>query len=130
MYFPVDEYLLSRYMIAIPRKRCPVRRVEFSSQERRRRSRISQLAHYRRILRGTLSVRKKMCGKPNCCCTRGELHLALYLVQSRNGKPRQLFVPKEWEERVRQAVHDYRELQKLVEELSEIEWKHIENREE
>jgi hypothetical protein len=31
---------------------------------------------------------------------------------------------------VRQAVEDYRELQKLVEELSEREWKHLEQRKE
>lgn len=56
--------------------------------------------------------------------------MALYLVQSQRGKLRQLFVPKQWEERVRQAVGDYQELQKLVEELSEIEWKRLKNREE
>jgi uncharacterized protein DUF6788 len=105
-------------------------RNEFPDAERRRRSRIAKLAHYSKVLRGTLSVRKNTCGKPNCCCTRGEPHIALYLVQSQKGKPRQLFIPKTWEQRVRQAVTDYQELQKLVEELSEIEWKHVENREE
>lgn len=107
-----------------------MRRVELAPEERRRRSRVAQLAHYGRLLRGTLSVRRKICGKPNCCCTRGEPHIALYLLQSHNGKRRQLFIPSTWEVRVRQAVADYQELQKLVEELSEIEWKHVENREE
>lgn len=106
-----------------------MRRVELTSAERGGRSRLSQLAHYSRLLRGTLSVRKNTCGKPNCRCARGEPHIALYLVQSRKGKPRQLFVPREWEERVRQAITDYQELQKLVEALSEIEWKRLENRE-
>jgi len=61
---------------------------------------------------------------------RGEPHIALYITQSHNGKPRQLFVPKAWEERVRQAVSDYLELQRLVEELSAIEWGHLEDKEE
>ena len=107
-----------------------MRRIDLSSRERQRRSRISQLVHYSKLLRGTLSVRRITCGKANCCCTRGEHHISLYLVQSLNGKSRQLFIPKEWEQRVRQAVTDYQELQKLVEELSAIEWKHLENREE
>ena len=107
-----------------------MRRLDFSPQDRRRRSRIAQLATHHRLLRGTLTIRKNTCGKPNCCCTRGQPHLSLYLTQSQNGKPRQLFVPKGWEARVRQAVEDYRELQKLIEELSEMEWKHLEKRKE
>jgi len=47
------------------------------------------------------------------------------LVQSRDGKPRQLCIPKPWEPRVRQAVNDYQELQRLIEEVSELEWKRM-----
>jgi hypothetical protein len=107
-----------------------LRRIELTSAERGGRSRVSQLAHNSRLLRGTLSIRNNTCGKPNCRCARGEPHIALYLVQSQKGKPRQLFIPREWEERVRKAITDYQELQKLIEELSEIEWKRLETREE
>lgn len=107
-----------------------MRRVEMPASERRRRSRAAQLVHFRRLLRGTLSLRKVTCGKPKCCCSRGEPHLSLYLVQSRNGKPRQLYIPKKWEDRVREAVADYQQLQQLIEELSELEWEHLEDRKE
>jgi hypothetical protein len=43
---------------------------------------------------------------------------------------RQLYVPKAWEERVRRAVKDYQELQTLVEELSELEWRRLTRKEE
>ena len=108
----------------------PVRRLDFSTSERHRRSRIAKISISKRFIRGSLTVRQNICGKANCHCARGEPHLALYLTQSHDGKPRQLYVPKAWEERVRRAVSDYQELQQLVEELSEIEWKHLENREE
>lgn len=107
-----------------------VRRLDFSTSERHRRSRIAKISTHKRLIRGSLTVRKNTCGKANCRCARGEPHLSLYLTQSHNGKPRQLYVPKSWEERVRRAVSDYQELQQLVEELSEIEWKHLENKEE
>lgn len=100
-------------------------RAAFPAPERRRRSRVAQLAHSRWLLRGTLSVRSQTCGKASCRCARGEFHVTLYLTQSHHGKPRQLYIPKHWEERVRQAVEDYQELQALVEELSEIEWKRV-----
>lgn len=105
-------------------------RTTFPSAERRRRSRIAQLAHSSRLLRGTLSIRSQTCGKTTCRCARGELHVSLYLVQSHHGKPRQLYVPKEWEDRVRRAVKNYQELQALVEELSELEWKRLTDRKE
>lgn len=105
-------------------------RTEFPAVERSRRSRVAQLSHACRLMRGTLAIRGRRCGKPGCRCTRGELHVSLYLVQSQKGKPRQVFVPKQWEERVRRAVTDYQELQRLVEEISEIEWKRLEERKE
>jgi len=98
--------------------------------ERSRRSRLTQIAARQRFLRGTLAPRLRRCGKPNCRCARGELHLSLYLVQSHDGKPRQVFVPREWEERIRQGVRGYQEIQRLLEELSEIEWQRLLDRKE
>jgi len=105
-------------------------RSSLSAAERRRRSRLAQLVSGRRFLRGTLAPRLRRCGKPNCHCARGELHLSLYLVQSRGGKPRQVFVPKEWEERIRQSVQGYQDIQQLLEELSEVEWQRLLDRKE
>ena len=53
-------------------------------------------------------------------CTRGELHKSLYLVQSQGGRLRQICVPQAWQERVRQAVSDYRKMQEPIEEVSEL----------
>src|ERR1700689_3057383 len=93
--------------------------------DRRRRSRAAQIVSSFPLLRGSLSVRRIKCGKPHCKCASGEPHLSLYLVQSQKGKPRQMYVPKELEERVRHAVDNYQKLQGLVEELSEAEWKRL-----
>lgn len=105
-------------------------RSSVSDAERRWRSRIAQMAHSQRWMRGTLSPRQGRCGKPNCRCARGELHSSLYLVQSHQGKARQLCVPKSWEERVRQAVSGYQEMQRLIEEVSEQEWARLRQRKE
>jgi len=103
-------------------------RAKLSAAERNFRSRIAQLASGQWFLRGTLSQRAGKCGKPNCRCTRGELHSSLYLVQSQQGKPRQICVPQAWQQRVRQAVHDYQQMQRLIEEVSELEWKRLRER--
>ena len=103
----------------------PFSRAKLSARERNFRSRIAQLASGQGLLRGTLSERFAKCGKPNCHCNRGELHQSLYLVQSCQGKPRQICVPQAWQQRIRQAVNDYRRMQELIEEVSELEWKRL-----
>ena len=103
-------------------------RTKLSAAERNFRSRLAQLASGQWFLRGTLSQRAGKCGKPNCHCTKGELHQSLYLVQSHQGKTRQICVPQAWGERVRQAVHDYQQMQRLIEEVSELEWKRLRER--
>ena len=106
----------------------PVNRTKLSAVERNFRSQFARLALNGWFLRGTLSERLGKCGKPNCRCTRGELHKSLYLVQSQDGKLRQICVPQAWQERVRQAVTDYHKMQELIEEVSELEWKRLKER--
>jgi len=106
----------------------PLNRSKLSATERSFRSRISQLSSGQWFLRGTLSERSGTCGKARCRCARGELHKSLYLVQSHAGKLRQICVPKAWQQRVRQAVNDYHLMQKLIEEVSELEWKRLQGR--
>jgi len=86
------------------------------------------VVHVVRFLRGTLTVRNVRCGKPVCHCARRELHACLYLIRRQGGKLRQMFVPRQWEDRVRQAVKNQQEMEKLIEELSDLEWKRLRER--
>lgn len=103
----------------------PLHRAGLSAAERSLRSRIAQLASGERFVRGTLSERSSKCGKPNCHCAHGEGHRSLYLVQSHAGKVRQICVPKAVQDPVRQAVAEYQEMQRLIDEVSELEWKRL-----
>ena len=103
-------------------------RSKLSPSERKFRSRIAQLASGQWFLRGTLSERFRKCGKSNCHCAQGDPHKSLYLVQSHAGKPRQICIPKVWEQRVRQAVSSYQQMQQFIEEVSELEWKRLRER--
>ena len=95
-----------------------VTRSQMSAEERRLRSRLVQLLSHRGVLRGTLSLRDRKCGKPGCKCIRGEKHHGLYLVFSESGRYRQVFVPHRHEARVRQWVEQYQEARRLLESLS------------
>jgi hypothetical protein len=105
-----------------------VSRAELSAAERSLRSRIAQLASNERFLHGSLSERTAKCGKLSCHCAEGEGHRSLYLVQSEAGKVRQICVPKAWQDPVRQAVGVYREIRRLLDEVSALEWKRFQAR--
>jgi hypothetical protein len=98
-------------------------RAELSAAERNLRSRIAQLTSSEWFLHASLSERKGKCGKPTCHCADGEGHPSLYLVQSHTGKVRQVCVPTALQDSVRAAVGRYQEIQRLLDEVSELEWK-------
>ncbi len=103
-------------------------RAKMSPGERDRRSRLAQLAQGAGLLRGTLAIRERACGKSNCKCAKGEKHVSLYLVASYEGRVRQLFIPKDWETQVRRWVQQYQETRKLIEEVSLLYWDKVQNR--
>jgi len=96
--------------------------------ERKVRSRLAQLISRQGLMRGTLLVRRRKCGKPNCHCAEGDGHESLFVVISENGRTRQLFVPKDWEPLVRQWVENHRQARQLMEEISRIYWGKVRQR--
>lgn len=103
-------------------------RGSMSVEERRLRSELKKLLNQRGLLRGSLLRRKRVCGKLNCKCARGQKHEGVYLVVSQGGKPRQLYIPKEWEQVVQQWVDDHRRARQLMEDISRIHWEKVRNR--
>lgn len=100
-------------------------RAKLSAGERELRSQLAQMVSNKRFLRGALSERSSKCGKRNCRCATGEGHASLYLVQNENGKIRQICVPKDLHELVRKAVGEFQQMQGLLQEVSELEWKRL-----
>lgn len=107
----------------------PLARSQMSAQERELRSRLAQLIGSLGLVRGTLAARQKSCGKPTCHCAQGEKHRALYLTASEEGKPRQLFIPLEAEEKARGWVENYQRIRQLLEEISQLHWDKLKRRE-
>ena len=105
-------------------------KVNMISQERTLRSRLTQMIQGSGIIRGTLSERALTCGKTNCKCARGEKHVYLYVVASEGGKLRQRSVPRRLHNDITRWVDNYRKLQELIEEISQLYWDKVEKREE
>ncbi len=96
-----------------------------TATERQGRSRITQLIQEAGLIRGTLLLRERTCGKPTCHCATGQRHVSLHLQVSREGKPQQVIVPRSMEEQVRQWVANYRTLHENIEAVSDAHWDKI-----
>jgi hypothetical protein len=60
------------------------------------------------LLPGSLYVLRRKCGKPNCRCSRGELHESTVLSYRGQGRPRNISPPAEQLESLRSMTHAYR----------------------
>lgn len=105
-----------------------VSRAGMAAPEWQARSRLVQLLSQQGIIRGSLLVRRRVCGKPGCKCARGQKHESLYLVITDKGRTRQLYVPKDFEPLVRRWVEDYHQARELMEEISRIYWDKVRER--
>lgn len=95
-------------------------RTAMPQKERSARSRLTQLLHNEEVLRGSLVTMSRTCGKPNCRCQQGDKHVSLYLAIRVEGKRKLVYIPEDLEPTVREAVSNYQESHKLVEDVSQM----------
>ena len=101
-----------------------------SEGQRRCLSRLRRMLEDGEFLRASLIERQMVCGKPTCRCARGHKHRALYVGQSKNGKVRTTYVPPAWEARIRAWVEGRQQVDRLLEELSDLCWERLRQRQE
>jgi hypothetical protein len=98
------------------------------ARERELRSAINKILSQQGLIHGTLITRQRVCGKPNCRCTKGHLHQSLYLVVTEAGKSRQMYVPRQLEPAVREWIEQYNQARQLMDDLSRLHWDKVRHR--
>lgn len=84
---------------------------------------FSQMPKRPGVIRGTLVLVKRSCGKARCRCQKDSPHKSLYISQSHKGKTRMIYVPRYAEEKAKTWVAGYHALKNLLDNLSEIHLK-------
>ena len=89
--------------------------------ERRLYSELRQMLTRPGLLRGSLVDSRRKCGKAGCRCRTDprRRHRSLYLGLTTGGKTRMIYVPPEWEARVREWLDRYHQIREVLERLSE-----------
>ena len=90
------------------------------AEERRVVSRIRQLLGQPGLLHGSLVLMKRKCGRKTCKCSRGELHASWYLSVWEDGRTRMVYIPRAWEDRVREWVERDKEIRAHLAALSRL----------
>ena len=107
-------------------------RTSLSQKERDCYSQLRQLLNEPGLLRGNLVEMWRKCGKKSCRCNSDPeaRHRALCLGLSVNGKHRTIYIPADWEERVREWTARHARIRELLEELSLKSLERLEGRKE
>jgi len=87
---------------------------------RKRRTLSQRLGACKELVKGSLIVNRRRCGKPRCRCQEGQLHESYAFTFKKSGRSVLIHVPKWLEAEARQAQRDYRKLRALVDELSAV----------
>ena len=95
-------------------------RGRMSTEERQLRSRAAQILGGSGLLHGSVVLRKRQCGKPNCHCAEGEGHPAVSLTVRFEGQTEQLHIPRHLEATVQRWVEQDQELRDLLAQLANL----------
>lgn len=90
------------------------------AEERHLYSELRQVLGRPGVLRGNLIEARITCGKASCRCAGHprQRHRGLYLSISLSGKRRTLYIPRDWENDVREWVRRHQRIRDLLERLS------------
>lgn len=103
-------------------------RMFMPEKERRNRSEAVKILNEAQFVEGAIVRMERKCGKENCKCTRGELHVSLYLAcRYKNGR-KMICIPSEKEEQLKEAVKNYKRASKLTRDISVSNFKRIMNK--
>jgi hypothetical protein len=99
--------------------------------EKRREEIVRRMSGLSPWIQGSVVVVKRVCGQKGCACHRGgSKHPAMYLTGKEAGKTVSLYVPRKMEAEVGVWAGNYKQLKKLLREVSEIQAQILKLREE
>ena len=94
-------------------------RSQRSPKERDARSRAVGQVAKNPLLRGSLVVMRRTCGKQGCHCQTGEKHASLYLAVRAGKKRTMIYIPPALEGTVRQWVQNGQQVDELLDFISQ-----------
>lgn len=73
---------------------------------------LRQLQRSESMVQGSFYLLQRKCGKPNCRCAEGQLHVSWVITRSEQGQDRIYSVPKDQRAGLRRLTQEYRRYQR------------------
>ena len=73
---------------------------------------LRQLQRSESMVQGSFYLLRRKCGKPNCRCAQGQLHVSWVVTRSEQGQDRIYSVPQDQRGRLRLLTQEYRRYQR------------------
>lgn len=90
----------------------------------RRQRLLQKLADLRLVTHGSYLERHSTCSRPDCACHKGKKHgPRAYVVVYRDGRQRQVYVPKDQLPAVRKGLRQHEQAQELLRKVTDINLK-------
>jgi len=80
------------------------------------------------LMKGSLALTYRRCGKKGCRCERGELHKGYFFSYRLKGKSYGLYIPEALVPKLRELIDNWKELKETVEKLTDLNAKLIKKR--
>jgi hypothetical protein len=72
------------------------------------------------LIKGSLVVNRRRCGKPTCRCAQGQLHESVALTYKQRARSVLLHVPADLQAEATRAIREHQRVKRLLSRLSEI----------
>jgi hypothetical protein len=82
--------------------------------DEKRRRLLEEVLESGKMVQGSLYEMRRRCGKPNCRCTRGDLHASWYLSRAMKGRTKLTYIGSSVPAQLSERVKRYQRYQKRV----------------
>ncbi len=79
------------------------------------------------LITGSVVMYRSKCGK-NCTCNNGEKHITYYLTSKKEGKTKNLYLPRGAVEEAREMNQRHRKIKDLLQEISMCNYENLKKR--
>jgi len=100
----------------------------FPDEERRVRSKLTQIISQRGFIRAGIVKMTRRCGKASCWCAQAKGHVSYYLSMREGRKRMMIYIPGSMEVKVREWVKNYKEVNKGIDRITAYRLKQIRKR--
>ena len=87
---------------------------------KKRREAAKGMPRIQEVVRGSVVIMDRLCGKTSCRCQKGFKHRSLYISQRYKGRTRMIYIPKRLESIARRLISNHHKIKIVMDKISDV----------